>query len=350
VPQAVGAVRIRYWTTAPLEPGIEAVSKEVAELAEHFGGCILSVSPHLSLRVARRGRVLGFNPAWDPLLRVAIPLLERAADVNHVYAEVSPWIYHKTLRRRPIVLTIASEKGEVVPEFVDRCSMLVAQTRGMKAKLEQRGVPASKLRLIYPGIDLGAFRPRGDIQVGPRPRVLLATFPRTAEELEERGVLFLLQVAREYPTLDFTLLSRPWRSGGTAGERTQALVSSGGLTNVTVRVGAHADMRSLYLQHDFCVIPYTVPEGGKECPRSLVESLACGVPVLISEAASLAGFVQERDCGEVFALTPQGFAVAVEAALARYRELSAHAVREAHAHFDSRNTMRGYAEIYAAAR
>jgi len=349
VPEAVG-VRIRYWTTAPLEPDIEAVSKEVAELAEHFGGSILSVSPHLSLRVERAGRVLGFSPGWDPLLRLAIPLMERAVDVNHVYAEVSPWIYHKTLRRRPIVLTIASEKGEVVPEFVERCSMLVAQTRGMKAKLEQRGVPASKLRLIYPGIDLAAFQPRSDAPPGARPRVLLATFPRTAEELEERGVLFLLEVAREYPAIDFTLLSRPWRSGGTADERARALVSSGGLTNVTMLGGAHADMRSLYLQHDFCVIPYTVPAGGKECPRSLVESLACGVPVLISGQASLAGFVQERACGEVFALTPQSFAAAVDAALGRYRELSANAVRAAHDQFDSRNTLRAYADIYEAAR
>lgn len=343
-------MRINYWTTAPLEPAIEAVSKEVFELAAHFGGRTLAVNPHLSLRIEQFGRVLGFSPRWDPLLRLAIPLLERTGDVNHVYAEVSPWVFHKTLRRRPIVLTIASEKGELVPEFLARCTTLVVQTRGMQGVLERAGIEAARVRLIYPGIDLASFQPRAATPPNRRPRVLLATFPRTAEELAERGVLFLLQVAREYPDFEFSLLSRPWRTGGTAAEHTRGLIAAGNLTNVTLLEGARDDMRSVYLQHDFTVIPFTTPEGGKECPRSLVETMACGVPVLISEAAPFSAFVRERQCGEVFALDPQGFAQAIGAALSRYSVLSENAVRESHAQFDMRATMKAYAEIYEAAR
>jgi len=348
VPKAVGPVRINYWTTAPLEPQIEAVSQEVCDLAGHFGGRIFSVNPHLSLRVEKRARVLGFHPRWDPALRLVIPFLERGGDVNHVYAEVSPWLYHKTLRRRPIVLTIASEKGRVVPEFLARCSAVVVQTHGMARTVEKLGLDA-RAHLIYPGIDLETFRPRSDTTTHARPRVLLATFPRTVEELATRGVNFLLEVARQYPGIDFSLLSRPWRTGGTAGEHTKQLIAASGLANVTVIDGVQQDMRALYLQHDFTVIPYTTPDGGKECPRSLIETLACGVPVLISEVAPLSNFVRERDCGTVFALTPAGFAGAIDAALSHYPRLCENAVRESRANFDVRATMKAYAALYEAA-
>lgn len=342
-------MRINYWTTAPLEPGIEAISKEVADLADHFEGRILAVNPHLSLRAERRARVLGFHPRWDPLLRLLIPVLERRGDINHVYAEVSPWLFHKTLRRRPIVLTIASEKGEVVPGFLERCSTIVVQTQAMARSLAKRGVEPARVRLIYPGIDLDAFRPREDLSPAMRPRVLLATFPRTAEEMDERGVSFLLETAAQCPHIDFSLLSRPWRSGGTAAERTRQLIDERGLTNVTLIEGAQQDMRALYLRHDFTVIPFTTPEGGKECPRSLVETMACGVPVLISEAAPFSVFVRERQCGAVFPLTAQGFAAAVEAAMSDYSRISGNAVRESRASFDMRSMLKAYADIYETA-
>lgn len=342
-------MRINYWTTAPLEPGIEAISKEVADLAGHFGGRILAVNPHLSLRSERRAKVLGFHPRWDPLLRLAIPLMERRGDLNHVYAEVSPWLFHKTLRRRPIVLTIASEKGEAIPEFLDRCSIIVVQTQGMARSLLQRGVESARVRLIYPGIDLDSFRPREDRSIGGRPCVLLATFPRTAEEMEERGVSFLLDSAAQLPHVDFSLLSRPWRSGGTAADRTRQLIAERGLSNVTLLEGAQHDMRSLYLRHDFTVIPFTTPDGGKECPRSLVETMACGVPVLISDAAPFSTFVHERQCGAVFPLTAQGLGGAIEAAMSDYPRLSGNAVRESRATFDIRSMLKAYSDVYETA-
>jgi len=181
------------------------------------------------------------------------------------------------------------------------------------------------------------------------PRVLLATFPRSSEEMAERGVSFLLEVARECPGIDFSLLSRPWRTGGTAAEATRRLIAAGNLTNVTLLDGVQEDMRALYLQHDFTVIPFTTPDGGKECPRSLVETMACGVPVLISEVAQFSAFVRERECGQVFALDPQSFAGAVDAALSRYQVIRDNAMRESRAQFDLRATMKSYAEIYEAA-
>jgi glycosyltransferase involved in cell wall biosynthesis len=339
-------VRITYWTTAPLEPGIEAVSKEVFDLVAHFGGRVCAVSPHLSLKCARGGRILGFHPLFDPLLRIIVPALECLTDVSHVYAEISPWLFHKTLRRRPIVLTIASEKGEPMPAFLERCSAVVVQTSAMARKLESHGLAAAELSLIYPGVDLSMFHPRSGTLVRRPPKILLATFPRAAEELTERGVMFLLDVARSYPDVQFSVITRPWRSGSNAIDEVQRNIDTHRLNNVRLLEGVQPDMRSVYMAHDFTVIPYTTADGGKECPRSLVESLACGVPVLISEVAPFATFVDEHNCGRVFTLHPSSFAAALESALTEYDKLSRNAVARAHANFDLQSTLQSYSDIY----
>lgn len=340
-------MRIAYWTTACLEPEIEAVSKELFDLAAAFrDSAILAVSPHLSFTVDRRRRLAGFHPRFTPLLRGLIPVLERSAAVNHIYAEVSPWLFFKSLRRRPIILTIASEKGDPNAEFLARCQVIVAQTQSMHDRLSRLGVERDRVRLIYPGVDLKRFGSGQRRSSRVRPKVLLATFPRAQEELGARGVCFLLEVAKKYSAIDFSLVCRPWSRGNTAERAVVQRIRDEGLQHVALLQGVQKDMQSIYQEHDFTVIPYTSVDGGKECPRSLVESLACGVPALISEVAPFAPFVREHDCGCVFEGTPEGFANALEAALSAYETISGNASRIAREFFDLSGTLREYGRIY----
>ena len=342
-------MRLVYWTTSCLEPEIEAVSKEVFDLSSHFQGSrVVAVSPHLTFKYDRATRAIGFHPKLDPLLRVWIPRLERSCDVNHVYAETSPWLFYRTLRRRPIVLTIASEKGEPIPEFLGRCKTVVAQTEGMRTRLKRLGLTRTELRLIYPGVDLSRFTPRSEIETSGRPRILMATFPRSASEMSARGVSFLLQAAKAYPEMDFTFVSRPWRTGESALAETKRLIAEYGLRNVTILEGLQQNMEGVYKEHHFTIVPYTSADGGKECPRSLIESLACGVPVLISAVASMAALVDRSGCGTVYAAGLEPFAQAVEHGLSQYRHLSENAAHFARGSFDLASTRREYAGIYSA--
>lgn len=338
-----------YWATAPLEPGIEAISKEVFDLAGWFGRSrIFSINPHLGFRVMEKGRVLGFNPRLDLLLRPAILALEAFCDVNHIYGEISPWIYSRTLRRRPIVLTIASEKGEPQGEFLSRCRVIAAQTNQMRERLAAYASADTRLELIYPGVDLSTFRPGPGAMSAGRPRVLLATFPRTAGELEGRGINFLIEAAAALPDVEFTFLTRPWRAGETAIAQVRERIASLGLRNVHLLSGVQSDMSIIYAGADFTVIPYATPDGGKECPRSLVESMACGIPVLISAVAPFSRFVGTNGCGTVFTLEDGSFAAALEDAIAHYRLLSERAAACARDWFDQEATRRRYSEIYDA--
>lgn len=350
--------RVLYWNTSCLEPRIEAVSKELFQLAAHFPDSrLFAVSPRHRLRVQQGGRVIGVHPALDPLLRVVIPQLERLGDINHVYGEPTPWVFHKTLRRNPIVLTIASEKGDPVPGFLDRCRVIVTQTTSFARRLTADGVPATKVRWIPPGIDVSHFHPNGRRPhggsangggpgggPGGAPRIVFASAPRTREEMGPRGVGLLLDTARANPDLHFRLLYRQWATGYTSLEPTRA--AAAGLANVELTNGSVGDMAKIYPAYDFAVIPYLEAAGGKECPNSLLEGMACGVPALVSARAPFADYVREHDCGVVFEPTPDALAEAVSTGMSRLATLRANARAAAERDFDLRAAFAKYERIY----
>ena len=71
---------------------------------------------------------VGFHPSFDPLLRLLIPLVESYADINHVYGEPCPWIFSKTVKRRPVILSIVAEKGDGNLGFFERCRKIIVQS------------------------------------------------------------------------------------------------------------------------------------------------------------------------------------------------------------------------------
>lgn len=341
-------MNIAYWTTSSLEPDYEAVSKEVFLLARHFDrSWIFSTSPHLLARFSWSGRYLGLTVKAYPILRAVLPPLERAFDVNHVYGHVSPWLFHKTLRRRPIVHTVTASSGAPVTEFLDRCSAIVVQTAATRDELLSSGVSRDRLHLWYPGVDLETFRPRPLEREPQGPlRVLFATAPRTREEMESRGVRLLLDTAARSQSIHFRFLYRPWRTGYTSLEATREALRQLKIQNVELTNSSVVDMHDVYHDYDFTIIPYTTPDGGKECPASALESLACGVPVLVSSLCRFSEFVTDNECGVVFQSTPDDLLRAAKEAMTRRDELSRSARKAAEEHLDVRALLEGYERLY----
>lgn len=341
-------MRIIYWNTSCLQPEIEAVSKEVFQLARHFRNSLLfGINPHYLFCASVKKKYVGFHPVFDPLLRGLIPLVERRGDINHVYGEPTPWTFYKTLCRKPTVLTIASEKGCPRVDFLEHCRKVWVQTDSFRQKLLALGVDERKVEILYPAVDLTAFRPFGRVsRVIGDPQVLFASAPRSAEEMEGRGVYLLLQAAKENPHIRYRLLYRTWKRGYTSLATTAKWLETEQLPNVRLTNSVVSDMPRAYSEHHFTIIPYTRPDGGKECPTSLVEGFACGVPVLISSVAPFAYFVAEHRCGVVFEPTPSSLVAAVETGVRQYAALSTNAIKAAQRFFSEENMLRKVARVY----
>jgi glycosyltransferase involved in cell wall biosynthesis len=341
-------MRVAYWTTACLQPEIEAVSKEVFQLANHFhGSFIFGVSPHYVCRASWKHGSIGFHSVFDPFLRLIIPVAESICDISHVYGEATPWTFYKSLRSKPLVLTVASEKGLPQSDFLARCRKVLVQTNSYYKKLRAFGVEKDKLKLLYPGVDLQRFRPRPyALQHGDRPKILFASAPRSEEEMTNRGVYLLLEAAKASQPVQYHLLYREWGSGYTSLEATRKWLKSHSLNNVTLTNRVVADMYCLYRDYDFTVIPYTTTDGGKECPTSVVEGLACGIPALISSLAPFAEFVTQHKCGIVFDPTPQGLVSAIESGMSQHHELSTNATNVARRYFSLEHNLRQMTHLY----
>ncbi len=342
-------MRIGYWTTACLEPEIEAISKEVFQLAGHFrGSFVFGVSPHYVIRASWGNRSIGFHNSFDPLLRLIIPIVESACDIGHVYGEPNPWIFYRSLRLKPLVLTVASEKGFPQADFLARCRKVIVQTISYYEKLTRLGVEKDRLELLYPGVDQRVFNPgvRERRPIMANPKVLFATAPRTEEEMQNRGVYLLLEAAKISSEVRYHLLYRDWAKGHTSLAATRKRLELQPLPNVDLTSSVVADMHAVYADNDFTIIPYMTPGGGKECPNSALEGLACGLPTLISSVAPFAEFVDRHKCGVVFDPTPSGLVRAVETGMCRYLELSKNATAAAQRWFSLERALIRTGEIY----
>lgn len=80
--------------------------------------------------------------------------------------------------------------------------------------------------------------------------------------------------------------------------------------------------------------------------KKLDRKHGCGVPILVSDAAPFSCLVAKHNCGCVYSRSVEGFALALEAGLRSYLQISKSAEECAHTYFDREQTYRAYAGIY----
>lgn len=340
-------MRIAIWTTSSLEPDYEAVSKEIYSIAKRLNkSWIFSVSPHITFKFSLKQRYLGFNPVFYPLLRIIFPLLENFFDVNLVYGDISPWIFYKTLTKRPIIHTITQSNNNPHLEFLLQCKKIIVQTTSTQKQLISLGIAKETIELWYPGVDLDNFYPT-EKKISPEQniKILFATAPRTKEEMPGRGCYLLIDSAQLDSKIFYQFLYRPWRSGYTSLETTRKAIHDSGVNNIELSNTAEAAMNKVYSQYHFTIIPYTQEGAGKECPNSALESLASGIPVLVSSKCPFSGFIHKHNCGVVFEPTAKSILIAVKEAMNNFEELSQNSRKVAEKHFNFSSTAEKYEQL-----
>jgi glycosyltransferase involved in cell wall biosynthesis len=107
------------------------------------------------------------------------------------------------------------------------------------------------------------------------------------------------------------------------------------------------EMTQLFQATDATVAPFLRAADTKVCPTSLIESLACGRPLLVSTKVGIADLVQEEACGEVFEPSVDGLCHAIDALRAGFRQHADNARASAERHFDLRWCLRQHEQLYA---
>ncbi|HEX6107575.1 MAG TPA: glycosyltransferase [Gemmatimonadales bacterium] len=227
--------------------------------------------------------------------------------MNHVFASAADRRLTPVLARYNGVLSIA--RGTRDGPGIERNGPVLRRLRAVVAQCEpdrdlmlRLGVSERSLYLIRPGIPMAAYR---EAQ-GPF-TVLFASSPFSEREFVSRGVHLLIQAASRLPDVRFLLIWRRHHVG-----TLRRLLREAGATNIEVRDGMVADMGAVYDSVHATVLPALEHGSFIPAPRSGLESMAHGKPLLASHYVSIAGSLAETGAGVVFEPTPEELVSAVQ--------------------------------------
>jgi teichuronic acid biosynthesis glycosyltransferase TuaC len=192
----------------------------------------------------------------------------------------------------------------------DRAAGLLAVSDAMRGEMAAIGIAPAKIAVHYTGIDKVRFSPgdrteaRAALRMDDAPAILTvgALIPR-------KGQALVIEALPMLPDVHY------WLAG--AGEeegRYRKLAERLGVERRVHFMGAvaNADLPQLYRAADVVVMP-SASEG---LANAWVEALACGTPIVISDAGGAAELVTSPVAGRIAQRTPEAIADAVTAILA----------------------------------
>jgi glycosyltransferase involved in cell wall biosynthesis len=332
-------MRVAYWTSA-LEPAMEAIASEVAILRRQFARSFAwGLNRRCWARISRHG--LHLHPRLHLGFRLLVSVLEPAFQLNHIFGSVGDWFYLQGKRRRPTILTAAAWSDPVQAVFLERVDQFVVEYPEGTAYLHGLGIPSHKVRLIFPPVDLDrfAYQPPASAPF----TVLFASSPDTESGLHDRGLPQLLDAAALRPGYRFRLVWRPW---GDRGARVRQWVGKRGLRNVELVVGDCPNMVHHYRRAHVTVAPFTNRATTKPAPNSLLESLACGRPVVMTAVVGLAEMIASGCAGRVCAPTAESLVQELDRLNREWQHYSVGARTLAEQRFGVDRFLTGYASLY----
>jgi glycosyltransferase involved in cell wall biosynthesis len=320
---------------------MEAIASEVATLRRRFTSSVVWGLSHRHWMLFSRRRGYCLNPRMYRLFRVATLILEPAFDINHIFGSLGDWFYLRDAKRRPTILTIATINPPVSASLLGHVDRYVVEYPGGQEQLWSLGIGKEKIRLIFPAVDLRHFSP-ARIPNGPF-TVLFVSSPDRKSWLEARGIPQILDAAKLQPQIRFRLLWRPW---GRSESQVRQWIAERGLQNVELTVRCSSNMAEEYRKAHVTVAPFIDANRSKPAPNSLIESMACGRPVLATEVVGLAGLIREGGAGEICAPTGEALAESLETLQKDWRHYSVSGRRLAEQFFGLEKFVEAYEELY----
>jgi glycosyltransferase involved in cell wall biosynthesis len=269
----VGLVRVGLgWRRGPLEPW--GFARAVG--GRRFGADV----------------VLGFG-------RTPVQDIHRAGGGCHaVYSRLLPWYKRWGLKNR---IELALERRLYTAggtrHFVVNSEMVAAQL------CDEYLVPADRVSVVHTAVDTDAFRPPVQRPENPRPHLLFVS-----SHHRRKGLDALLRAMTRLPQAMLSIAGAP------LGGRYRRMFRRLGLEGRIEFLGAPTDLAPIYARADWFVHP-TLYDA---CANTVLQSMAAGLPGLISVADGASGFIDDGVNGFLLRAPQDEAAVAgaIERALA----------------------------------
>ena len=273
---------------------------------------------------------LGMNTAPHALYRAARATLRRlvaeglefdAIDAHYLYPDGVAALWLAREFSRPLAITARGSDVTELPDYavprrligqaIAGADALIAVSAGLKRRLEELGAPEGKVTVLRNGIDTGQFHPPPYDGIGDRAAARARLGLARPTLISVGG---LIPRKRHNLAIDSLALLPGWDliivGAGPEHARLEAQAAARGLAGRVRLLGPqpHAALPAFYGAADAMVLASS-REGWANV---LLESMACGTPVVASDIPGNPEVVQSRAAGLIVrANTAEGIAEAV---------------------------------------
>jgi glycosyltransferase involved in cell wall biosynthesis len=317
-------------------PRFEATSKEIDLLGKHFNNSWVH-DLHLDGIVSAKStnKLLSYHFVFYPLLFPYL-YLSTLFKIKHVFTSLVDFPYLQFISKKNMIVTSTNYfDREILKKRIaqlKRTHKIVVEAKVQIPELLALGIPETKIRLIYPPVDLDAFsytKAKGKF------KILNATCPTKSRDLHKRGIPLLVEAAPEVDA-EFSLL---WRN-----KKPHPINSPPNILNFHKII---LDMNKVYADHHCTIVPYTKLDTElKLIPNSAIESLAAGKPILVSSTSGISEIVKVHKCGVVFEPTSAGVRAAIGELRKNYSKYQKNCRVLAERIFSEDTFLKSYESIY----
>jgi len=322
-------------TLLPEMPQAEAITQEITALQARFGGDVVYVNPNPQSPLYVPRLLFGFHKLRELQSR------EVSFQLHHLYnPDPFPFPYLHRLRR-PVVYSITCGVGERRPN-VGFFSSLAAVAVTDESSLKQlRSWGLENGILVRPGIDTARFT-CSHLPLHSDIILMVGSAPWTKGQFRTKGVDALLQAAKQAPHLRLVFL---WR--GLLADEIKRRVCQMELAERVTVLNKLVDVNQVLAGVHASITLATTTGIVKSYPHSLLESLAAGKPVLVSQAIPMSDYVAQTGSGVVVeSVSAAGILAAVEALARRYPDLQQAAQRVGQVDFSQTAMLGSFQRVY----
>ena len=304
---------------------------------------------------------IGMSTAPLALYAAALPVLRRQIregrgfdliDAHYFYPDGVAAVLLGRALGRPVVITARGDDLDLIPSYAAprrwirwaaaRAAGLITVSSGLKRRLSALGIAAERARVLRNGVDLAFFHPMDRDAARRALGLTRPTLLAVANLVEKKRHRLMVEALAAAPEADLLIVG-----DGPERPAIEALARERGIADRVRLLGAMPQDRlpEIYSAADLLLLPSS-REGW---PNVLLESMACGTPVLVSDIDGMADIVAAPAAGRIAKdCTPGGLAAAIRGLLA---SLPDRADTRAYAEgFDWRSTTEGQLELFAEIR
>ena len=229
-------------------------------------------------------------------------------DIFHVFA---PYLYFFpvfNLYDKPIVYTVLSSGEQSIKHInqLNSIDKIIVSNERARDNLLKAGL--LNTYLIKPGIKLPNkdYSALNYVEADQPLKILMASAPWTKNQINSKGILSTLQVAKDI-NVHITFLLR-----GSFEIEFSSLIKANNLEHRATVVNRRVNIFEVLVKHHVTMLLAQESNIVKAYPHSLIESLIAKRPVIVSDTIAMSDLVKEEGLGEVVSgIEPDSLRIAI---------------------------------------